>query len=64
MKQVVKADLMNPAVLTPRILMFRWTKNDEPSPLDLRVYLHGSVQDRFITVSLPQQFPDTKNKCR
>ena len=48
--------LDNPSELVPRNITFSWAGNGDPRPLELRIYLQGSTQDKFLTVSLPQ-FP-------
>ena len=55
LQQVLMQDLLeNPSVRTPCSVKFNWTKGGDPEPVDLRVYLHGSEQDRFIDLSLPE----------
>ena len=55
--QVSKKKLMTSSpteLLSPCCLQLSWTKESEPSPINLRIYLQGSMQDNFLTLSLPQ----------
>lgn len=44
---------------SPQSLEFTWTRDQEPQCLYLRVFLRGSVEDKFIPISLPQTFSGT-----
>ena len=54
---VLEEEQESTSPLTPRIIDLYWNKVEEPCDLNLEVYLHGSMNDKFVTISLPVLFP-------